>query len=1010
MPTYPEVVSEARPPLLAADPTSRDTLWNSPGASDRFDRLFRLLREQSIGQVRDGCQEVLEAVRGPLGFEAYMNQRSSSHFGVCDNAKIRHIGMHEEDGLEFIVALKQPGQVLHLPARKRRDWWAHCNRFRSGTLVCVLDRAGYILHFVVPNSAPRLPGRSEDGLFMHTFTLSGDSEHAYVKLRLVDSSQVSDALRWYLDTQWTHYLLDFPDVTPASFKYTLEALQREWEPHHPLVNVLCHDSSTVTSRRSQEVSLPAYTQTTGFAFNLGCLIQSGQSLQFRPTHAPTMLEASSLADLGPAQAMALLESLSREVALIGGLPESGKSYLARKIIKVLLHNRETAGIGPILFIFHEDAALDNMINQLLEDGIESIVRMGGPSTSERLRNLNLPITSYANLPHDEKPAEEWTRDILYTITSDIKRQLSRLYNRGLPNTYTELISQLATSNEKYEANRLELQTIHDRPRMHALRDAHVVAVTTTELARHPEVLQSIHAKVLVCDDADKFQESQILTAILPATEHIILIGTQTSQDERVQGMSLGGFPGPPHASFFDRLVNHAPHRFSSLCFLPNPSPIDESPPESTSYCGRRFPGCSHSCQLPHHGGSECGPCDQVCDVRCPHRQCTMPCAAPCNWIPCSRRCMLLLDCGHQCPSLCSEACPEVKYCQICCTEEDLLMTPLLSSSGMKDYRDINADEDPCIFPLCGHFQTRSFMDEQLRIQDFYNLDGDGLPSGVKGILRPFSVQQVPCCIRCQGSLREIRRYGRIIRGAMVDEPLKMFLTWRNGRFSELVDHLAHSVPALNWYMAYRGLPSTASVHRNAIPIELNGNMLHQLHGLNDLVGQGRYADMIVLYLHIHDFSFGQLRPMEDIFQRIAGSTRQANGASNSRSQFTDITRQHEPLFQLAGNLYAMDLLLRCNIVVLDDFLRLWRRNPAASTSAVLRPPILLDLSSNFRGSRQFITQARAANLHMITAQGHVYLAWYCGFQLALESDTSTQGQRPDQATVRASESPSRGRS
>ncbi|KAG8158362.1 hypothetical protein KVR01_012123 [Diaporthe batatas] len=364
------------------------------------------------------------------------------------------------------------------------------------------------------------------------------------------------------------------------------------------------------------------------------------------------------------------------------------------------------------------------------------------------------------------------------------------------------------------------------------------------------------------------------------------------------------------------------------------------------------------------------------------------------------RCLRLLDCGHQCPSLCGEACPDTKYCQTCCTEEDILMTPLVSKSAMMDFRDVNLDEDPCVFPRCGHFQTRSFMDDHFRIGDFYNLGDDGLPSSIKGTLKPFSVQEIPCCTCCRGSLREICRYGRIIRGPILDRLLEEFLAWRNGRFSELIHRLELCVPALDWYMAYRGLPSTILLHQIAIPVRLNGNMLHQLHVLNDLIGQGRYADMVMLFLHIQDFSYGELRYREGIFQRVADSTRRENGSGNPGTRrFTDLTRQHEPLFQLAGNIYAMDLLLRCNIVVLDDFLRLWRRNPAASTSAVSRPPILLDLASNFRGSQLFIKEARAAKLHMVTAHGHVYFAWYCAFALALGEDASTQGRRSGQAVV-----------
>lgn len=42
----------------------------------------------------------------------------------------------------------------------------------------------------------------------------------------------------------------------------------------------------------------------------------------------------------------------------------------------------------------------------------------------------------------------------------------------------------------------------------------------------------------------------------------------------------------------------------------------------------------------------------------------MPCAAPCNRLPCDERCPNSLACGHRCPGLCGEPCPET-YCQAC---------------------------------------------------------------------------------------------------------------------------------------------------------------------------------------------------------------------------------------------------------------------------------------------------------------------------------------------------------
>ncbi|POS80092.1 hypothetical protein DHEL01_v201499 [Diaporthe helianthi] len=740
MPTFSEVASAAGPYLPADDPAS----WHLPGVSGRFDRLFRLLREESVGKVRDACR---------------------AYFDVCDDAKIHHIRLHETDGLQFIAELKQPEQVRHLTDRQRRDWWEHCNRFRSGTLVCVLDRIGYILHFVVPNSAPRLPVGSVSGPSKGNFSLSGNMGQAYVTLKLVDSSRICDALR-YRATQGTHYCLDFPDVTLASFKYTLEALQYHYQsprPHH-LVSVL--SPGPPISKQSPPVAVPDYARAAGFTFNLEPLMHNRQPFRFAPFCDPAVSEACIFADLGSAQSKALLESLSRQVALVGGLPKSGKTYLARKIIQVLLHNRKTAGIGPILFIFHDDSSLDRMIGQLLDDGIDGIVRMGSPSSSERLQTLNLPVTSYTGMSEQDIRAEGVMKEFLEKLESDIVAEFrhARFY-------------ELARTNKEYEDIRSELRHYHDDTRRQVLQDAHIVAATSTELSRYPELLQPIHAKILLCDDAHEFQESQILTAILPSTEHITLIGKDTVQNARPLDVDSEDGLDSSNASLFERLINSPPYRG----------------------------------------------------------------------------------------------------------------------------------------PLSSHLHNLALAMRTLNVD-----------------------------------------------------------------------------PASNHAMS----DAVTSV-------QLGGNMLNMMLALSDVVGEGRYQGLTALFIDTQEFSFGELRPREEVFQRVAGSIRRGNENSSSTGPSIETDLPKEPLFHLCGDLFGMDLLLRCNIVVLDDFLRLWRRDPAASANAISRPAIQLHLLSNFGGSQRFIRQAQEANMHIIAAQGHIYFAWYCGFALALAASTRRDRQSGGAAAQRS---------
>lgn len=1052
LPTYREITSGAGQYLPSADPAT----WHLPGAIGRFDREFRLLRENTAGQIRDACQEVLQAVRGP-GIDTYRRQRTSTYFGFCDDAKIQRITMRKERGIEFTVACKQPAETGSMTDEERQAWWERCKRFRPGTAVCVLDTAD-VLHFVVSESTVRGPWDAPDELYSIKFNLTGDRDWFYVKLKLSDPSKLCTALRWYRNTDRMRNLLDFADLTLDSFKYTLEALQRECQSPHRLISLLNTDSPDRQSR--PVVERPAYTPISGFEFKLDYLVKNGQTFQFDPRRTPTPGQVSSFADLDPEQATAFIESLSTEVAIIDGRRGTGKSYLARKIIKILVHNRENADIGPVICVSHNDSALDSMIDQLLDDGIERIVRMGGHSDSERLRSLNLPATNYPGMSSQERQAEEQMSMFLDKLVEDIDTQLLRLSNIELPRPSDELrhwsywdrrqdyqdylVEDLSKSYKEYEEIRAEIPRFHDDNRRQVLQEAQVVAVTITELARSPELLQTIHAKVLVCDDAGEFLESQTLTAILPSTEHIILFGDHnqlppTVRTEQLQPTTLEGVANPLDFSLFHRIIDDTYHRcprlspstlntqhrmpssiarvtsqigdmslrentFEIQCPRHPGEAISMSGPDQLNLvprngmcsqpCGRQL-GCGHFCQRSCHD-SECGPCQQSCDVRCPHSECTMPCAVPCNWVPCSRRCTLLLDCGHQCPSLCGEACPQSKYCQTCGTD-DVLHT-VVDSTDMKDYKDINLDEDPCIFPRCGHFQTRSSMDQRLKIQDFYDLSEEGVPCGIKGALRPFSIQRAAGCTQCNSSLRDISRYGRIIRRPILDESVKGFLTWSNAKFFDLARHLHEHSSNLRRSTDYRYNP--ASSHHQSLSIELNGNIQSQIHVLRDFVGEGRYTDLTNWYRDIQNFR-KELNAKEVVFQKVAELTRRANERLEAAARSTGAIHQHEPFVQLNGDLVAMNLSLRCSIAILADFLRIWKEEITSNTSP--RPSLQFHMTSNFRGSQTLIKRAYETHRPLLAAQGHVYFALLCGFALAFGVETLTQILEPTLVLGRCSE-------
>lgn len=162
-------------------------------------------------------------------------------------------------------------------------------------------------------------------------------------------------------------------------------------------------------------------------------------------------------------------------------------------------------------------------------------------------------------------------------------------------------------------------------------------------------------------------------------------------------------------------------------------------------CGRKHSTCAHLCATSCHGEEPCPPCEAPCDVQCDHSKCppqchepctpcaeerclsncpqaacSMPCAAPCDHVPCSRRCSNILECGHQCPTVCGEKCPSERYCQIC--GEDEILSHEVDFILGQTYKEINLDENPCIFPNCGHFLTMESMDAQMDLKQHYLVD------------------------------------------------------------------------------------------------------------------------------------------------------------------------------------------------------------------------------------------------------------------------------------------------
>lgn len=417
-------------------------------------------------------------------------------------------------------------------------------------------------------------------------------------------------------------------------------------------------------------------------------------------------------------------------------------------------------------------------------------------------------------------------------------------------------------------------------------------------------------------------------------------------------------------------------------------------------CGRNQSTCSHACNQTCHGTEACPPCSMPCDVQCahskcprmcrdpctpcavstclsscPHSQCSMPCAAPCDHIPCSRRCDERLSCGHQCPSVCGEVCPPQEYCQQCASLE--VKERVVDFILAETYGEINLDENPCIFPRCGHFLTLESMDGQMDMKKYYVMEGDK-PVAIRSSSEPFSVDDIKKCATCRGSLRDLSRYGRLIRRAILDESTKRFLLYLSRAYVPLAQQLPQRLAALREDEG--GFSSALSHDWNEIKVE--GSRFQQfnmMNGIMETYGKNRWKQVTELRKRIVKY-YCTVEFEEQPFSRVRNLVEHVRKLKHAIGSFDF----DESVVQTKGFFLAAALLIRLDIGLLGDFLSRYERSK--TQDGMTKCTLQVDLKQIREECKALIDHAARVKRVAHEVEGHIFLAQLYGLERSYISE------------------------
>ncbi|KAF2009446.1 P-loop containing nucleoside triphosphate hydrolase protein [Aaosphaeria arxii CBS 175.79] len=445
LPTFEEIMANIRPYLPTIDAND----WHLPGITGLLDRQFRLYREDVVGPIRQAIKDQLHTRT-----QASRIQPSCSATRTVSytNLAFERFFCNSWNGPVLTITFDQPADVRRFRSHlDRAAAWTRSGRLQKDNLVCILDPAGRVVFCTVAEIKDDTPKRispwhhdleedfddedsDTDEIPAHQ-DLSNDQLRARLTIAPMERKDLETILGYFQGQAASRRLIlvEFPKVLIASFQPTLQALQSMIQmgdvPFSGLIAPSMDSSSPVI------VDTPLYARARDFRYDLNSICSNASSMHLSLREKFDLNALISNSTLDAKQAEALVHALSRCLAICQGPPGTGKSYTALQLMKVLLANTEATNSNIILVVTYTNHALDQNMENCLDNGIDKIIRMGSRSKSERLQELNLrSASSSRDSTHPEQRAK-WSRlDELNHAAACVSSDINDFFSADNPET------------------------------------------------------------------------------------------------------------------------------------------------------------------------------------------------------------------------------------------------------------------------------------------------------------------------------------------------------------------------------------------------------------------------------------------------------------------------------------------------------------------------------------------------------------------------------------------------
>ncbi|KAL5004105.1 hypothetical protein ScPMuIL_017561 [Solemya velum] len=347
-----------------------------------LDVQFRLLREDFIYPLRQGITEYLAAAEDDKA-----KKKRITELRIYNDVNILcPVCTHNGLNYRLRFSLERLGRVK----------WQKTRRLIFGSLICLSSDNFRTLYFATV--ANRDAKALEQGLVDVTFEQDQEQISAIspdVKFIMAETTAYFEAYRHVLSGLKNMRENDLPFqkyIVNCENRVDLPSYLRNGNGSTFDLRPLVDDTVVIRGDSRLETIGETTENETVYKFNKESEPAAKVNIQ-----DVTSWPSSDLLHLDESQWQAMYTALTQEFSITQGPPGTGKTYIGLKIVKALLYNHKlwnrTMGNEddhrPMLIVCYTNHALDQFLEGIIGFFKGDVIRVGGRSASEALKDYNL---------------------------------------------------------------------------------------------------------------------------------------------------------------------------------------------------------------------------------------------------------------------------------------------------------------------------------------------------------------------------------------------------------------------------------------------------------------------------------------------------------------------------------------------------------------------------------------------------------------------------------------------